>query len=147
MEPALPEKPAVVIKAAGARMLKRLGSQIEFWGDSGDESDSTQVSCGIKYERTETRSCRDDDVDSDDDIIVMELPVGFRLRESPPEKLDRALIKRCVFLRRGMGWFLGQISRAALPQTSHTYDYRVVVAYDQSSTSQCEDASRWMHTM
>ncbi|CAB1110613.1 unnamed protein product [Ectocarpus sp. CCAP 1310/34] len=58
MEPALPEKPAVVIKAAGARMLKRLGSQIEFWGDSGDESDSTQVSCGIKYGRTETRSCR-----------------------------------------------------------------------------------------
>ncbi|CAB1097678.1 unnamed protein product [Ectocarpus sp. CCAP 1310/34] len=75
----------------------------------------------------------DDNVDSDDDIIAMELPVGFRLQQSPPEKLDRALIKRCVFLTRGMGWFLGQISRAAPPQTSHTYDYRVVLAYDQST--------------
>jgi len=36
---------------------------------------------------------------------------------------------------RGMGWFLGQISRAAPPQTSHTYDYRVVLAYDQSTIS------------
>lgn len=77
----------------------------------------------------------DDDVDSDDDIIAMKLPDGFRLQESPPVKLDRALIKRCVFLRRGMGWFLGQISRAAPPQTSHTYDYRVVLAYDQSTIS------------
>ena len=34
-----------------------------------------------------------------------------------------------------MGWFLGQISRAAPPQTSHTYDYRVVLAYDQSTIS------------
>lgn len=42
-QPALPEKPAVAIKAAGARMLKRLGSQIEFFGGSGDESDSKQV--------------------------------------------------------------------------------------------------------
>ena len=36
---------------------------------------------------------------------------------------------------RGMGWFLGQISRAAPPQTSHTYDYRVVLACDQSTIS------------
>ncbi|CAB1100647.1 unnamed protein product [Ectocarpus sp. CCAP 1310/34] len=79
----------------------------------------------------------DDDVDSDDDIIAMELPVGFRLQESPPENLDRALINRCVFLRRGMGWFLGQISRAAPPLSSHThtYDYRVVLAYDQSTVN------------
>ena len=77
----------------------------------------------------------DDDVDSDDDIIAMKLPDGFRLQESPPVKLDRALIKRCVFLRRGMGWFLGQISRAAPPQTSHTYDYRVILAYDRSTIS------------
>ena len=34
-----------------------------------------------------------------------------------------------------MRWFLGQISRAAPPQTSHTYDYRVVLAYDQSTIS------------
>lgn len=34
-----------------------------------------------------------------------------------------------------MGWFLGQISRAAPPQTSHTYDYRVVLSYDQSTIS------------
>ncbi|CBN76583.1 delta-9 desaturase [Ectocarpus siliculosus] len=53
MEPALPEKPAVVIKAAGARMLKRLGSQIEFFGASVDESDSKQVPCGVKYRKTE----------------------------------------------------------------------------------------------
>ncbi|CAB1111499.1 unnamed protein product [Ectocarpus sp. CCAP 1310/34] len=77
----------------------------------------------------------DDDFDSDDDIIAMELPVGFRLQESPPEKLDRALVNRWVFLRRGMGWFSGQISRTAPPQTSQTYDYRVVLAHDQSTIS------------
>eukprot|EP00903_Cladosiphon_okamuranus_P014555 g13501.t1 len=42
----------------------------------------------------------DDDVDSDDDIIAMKLPNGFCLQESPPAKLERALTKRCVFLRR-----------------------------------------------
>ena len=77
----------------------------------------------------------DDDVESDDEIIAMELPEGFRLQEHPPTVLDRALVKRYVFLRRGLGWFLGQISRAAPPATRHVYDYRVVLASDQSTVS------------
>ncbi|CAB1104834.1 unnamed protein product [Ectocarpus sp. CCAP 1310/34] len=53
----------------------------------------------------------DDDVDSDDDIIAMELPVGFCIQESPPEKLDRALIKRCVFLIEPAGVCEGEQPR------------------------------------
>ena len=49
--------------------------------------------------------------------------------------LDRTLIKRYVVLRRGLGWFLGQISRTAAPQTSYIYDYRVVLVFDQSTIS------------
>jgi len=67
----------------------------------------------------------DDNMDDEYETLAM-LPEGFRLQEHPPTVLDRALIKRYVFVRRGMGWFLGRISRAAAPQTPHLYDYRVV---------------------
>ena len=40
-----------------------------------------------------------------------------------------------MVLRRGLGWFLGQISRTAAPQTSNIYDYRVVLEFDQSTIS------------
>ena len=65
----------------------------------------------------------DDDMDPGDDILAMQLPQEFRLQERHPTVLDRTLIKRYVVLRRCLGWFLGQISRAAAPQTSHIYDY------------------------
>ncbi|CAB1109757.1 unnamed protein product [Ectocarpus sp. CCAP 1310/34] len=53
---ALPEKPAVNIKAAGARMLKRLGSQIEFFWASGDESDSKQEEITLRTSRRVART-------------------------------------------------------------------------------------------
>ena len=74
-------------------------------------------------------------MDPGDDILVMQLPQGFRLQERHPTVLDRTFIKRYVVLRRGLGWFLGQISRTAAPQTSHIYDYQVVLAFDQSTIS------------
>ena len=77
----------------------------------------------------------DDDMDDEDEILAMQLPEGCRLQEHPSTVLDRALIKRYVFVRRGMGWFLGRISRAAAPQTRHLYDYRVVLSFDQSTIS------------
>ena len=77
----------------------------------------------------------DDDMDPGDDILAMQLPQGFHLQERHPTVLDRTLINRYVVLRRGLGWFLGQISRTAAPQTSHIYDYRVVLAFDQSTIS------------
>ena len=77
----------------------------------------------------------DDDMDRGDDILAMQLLRGFRLQERHPTVLDRTLIKRYVVLRRGLGWFLGQISRTAAPQTSHIYDYRVVLAFGQSTIS------------
>ena len=77
----------------------------------------------------------DDDMDPGDGILAMQLPQGFRLQERHPTVLDRTLIKRYVVLRRGLGWFLGQISRTAAPQTSNIYDYRVVLASDQSTIS------------
>ena len=76
-----------------------------------------------------------DDLDPGDNILAMQLPQGFRLQERHPTVLDRTLIKRYVVLRRGLGWFLGQISRTAAPQTSHIYECRVVLVFDQSTIS------------
>lgn len=59
----------------------------------------------------------DDDLDPKDDILAMQLPEGFRLQERPPPTvLDRTLVKRCVILRRGLGWFQGQITRTVAPK-------------------------------
>ena len=76
-----------------------------------------------------------DDIDPGDDILAMQLPQGFRLQERHPTVLDRSLIKRYVALRRGLGWYLGQISRTADPQTSRIYDHRVVLAFGRSTIS------------
>ena len=75
----------------------------------------------------------DDDMDPGDHILAMQLTQAFRLQERHPTVLDWTLIKRYVVLRRGLGRFLGQISRTAAPQTSHIYDFRVVLAFDQST--------------
>ena len=60
------------------------------------------------------------------DIRNRRFKVGHRKQEtaSSANKCAWGLVPP----QEGMGWFLGQISRAAPPQTSHTYDYRVVLA-------------------
>lgn len=75
----------------------------------------------------------DDDLDPEDNILAMQLPGGFRLREHHPTVLDRAFVKWYVLLQRGLGCFLGSISRTVAPQTNHIYDYRVMLEFDQSA--------------
>lgn len=72
----------------------------------------------------------DNDLEPGDGVLAMQLPEGYGLQEHPPTVLDRALVKRSVFLRRGLGWFLCQTTLTAAPQTSHMYDYRVQLAFD-----------------
>lgn len=52
----------------------------------------------------------DDNVDSDEDRIAVYLLDGLRLQECPPAKLDWGLHELCVLFRRGLGWFLEEIS-------------------------------------
>ena len=77
----------------------------------------------------------DDDELAPGELRGMEIPIGFRLQISRPERLDDSLVGRGVLLRMGLGWFGGKIMRIAQDRTRDKYDYRVMLNEDESTHS------------
>ncbi|CAB1112233.1 unnamed protein product [Ectocarpus sp. CCAP 1310/34] len=77
----------------------------------------------------------DDSMESDDEILAMEIPDGFRIQASTPAALDSSSPQRGVLVRLGMGWFGRVITRQSQERTRHLYDYRVHLDLDQSTRS------------
>ena len=55
----------------------------------------------------------DDDELAPGELRGMEIPIGFRLQISRPERLDDSSVGRWVLLRMGLGWFGGKTMRKA----------------------------------
>jgi len=77
----------------------------------------------------------DDELAPGEELRGMEIPIGFRLQISRPERLDDSLVGRGVLLRMGLGWFGGKIMRRAQERTRDKYDYRVMLNEDESTHS------------
>ena len=77
----------------------------------------------------------DDELAPGEELRGMEIPIGFRLQISRPERLDDSLVGRGVLLRMGLGWFGGKIMRIAQDRTRDKYDYRVMLNEDESTHS------------
>ena len=55
----------------------------------------------------------DDELAPGEELRGMEIPIGFRLQISRPERLDDSSVGRWVLLRMGLGWFGGKTMRKA----------------------------------
>ena len=77
----------------------------------------------------------DDDMEPGEEILSMQVPDGFHLQESGSATLDQTSVKRYALLQRGKGWLTGQISRRAHSSTRDVYDFRVTLAFVQSTPS------------
>ena len=60
-----------------------------------------------------------------DEAIAMVVLYRFRLQGSTPAALDKYVVKCGVYVRLGMGWFGGLITRKSQEWTKDVYGYRV----------------------
>lgn len=75
----------------------------------------------------------DNDVDSDNYLLTMQLQDEFRLQECPLANLFRAWMNRCVFLRQaGFGVVPGIDQPGSCKSARFAFDYhRVMLTFDK----------------